>query len=166
MKNIFLVCLILALSACGWQLRGTSSSQTPELSPAYALIQLENMDDQELKNEIRLALAQSGMTIMRDAPAQIHIDSFSITPTLSLVDNKGIAAEYILDGELKASISHDHYQKQTISVVATERYTENTDRVMASDLEQQSKYQQIKRIAALRLVERISKLKPVQELQR
>lgn len=160
MKPSLLVLLFLTLSACGWQLRGEGSTKQNQLSPAYALIEVGDLDDLVLKNEVRLALAQSGITIMRDAPALLQIQKLNLTSVISMFDNRGVASEYETTGEISAVVSHDSYAKQTLTTSVTKRYQYDADQEMASDKERQELQKQIKRLLAQRLIDLIIKLEP------
>lgn len=90
MRRLILVVLVLALTACGFQLRGQYS-----LPPLLTPIAVSSSQVTLLRN-LRAGIIRMGGVVSADAPLQIRIISERINRQTSTIDTRAKAAEYTL----------------------------------------------------------------------
>lgn len=100
MRLVWLSLLTLALSACGFHLRG-QFTLPPLLQPVAVVSTVPTLEDR-----VSAGIQRMGVTVSADAPMQVHITRETVTRQTSTVDRLAKAAEYTLFYELNFQLKY------------------------------------------------------------
>lgn len=100
MRLVWLSLLTLALSACGFHLRG-QFTLPPLLQPIAVVSTVPTLEDR-----VSAGIQRMGVTVSADAPMQVHITRETVTRQTSTVDRLAKAAEYTLFYELNFQLKY------------------------------------------------------------
>ena len=100
MRQVWLSLLTLALSACGFHLRG-QFTLPPLLQPVAVVSTVPTLEDR-----VSAGIQRMGVTVSADAPMQVHITRETVTRQTSTVDRLAKAAEYTLFYELNFQLKY------------------------------------------------------------
>lgn len=100
MRLVWLSLLTLALSACGFHLRG-QFTLPPLLQPVAVVSTVPTLEDR-----VSADIQRMGVTVSADAPMQVHITRETVTRQTSTVDRLAKAAEYTLFYELNFQLKY------------------------------------------------------------
>jgi len=100
MRLVWLSLLSIALSACGFHLRG-EFTVPPLLQPIAVVSTVPTLEDR-----VTAGIERMGVVVSPDAPMQIHITREIITRQTSTVDRLAKAAEYTLFYELNFQLMY------------------------------------------------------------
>lgn len=164
-KLILLLLLCMPLS-CGFHLRG-SIDLPPGVTPLY--VDLYSVDN-DLSRELRLLLSQTANNKLantkEEAVAELKIISAKSQRRVIAVDNRGRVRQYELDYRVKYSVVG-----KTTSATGVESAYEKTrdvrlkrdlsfdpDSVLAIDHEQEKLYEDMRKDAALRILQQLKSM--------
>ena len=100
MRLVWLCLLTVALSACGFHLRG-QFTLPPLLQPVAVVSTVPTLEDR-----VSAGIQRMGGVISADAPMQVHITRETVTRQTSTVDRLAKAAEYTLFYELNFQLRY------------------------------------------------------------
>lgn len=100
MRLVWLSLLSIALSACGFHLRG-QYTLPPLLQPVAVVSTVPTLQDR-----VSAGIQRMGVTVAADAPIQVHITRELVTRQTGTVDRLARAAEYTLLYELNFQLKY------------------------------------------------------------
>ena len=100
MRLVWLSLLTIALSACGFHLRG-QFTLPPLLQPVAVVSTVPTLEDR-----VSAGIQRMGGVVSADAPMQVHITRETVTRQTSTVDRLAKAAEYTLFYELNFQLKY------------------------------------------------------------
>ncbi len=100
MRLVWLGLLSIALSACGFHLRG-QFTLPPLLQPVAVVSTVPTLEDR-----VSAGIQRMGGIVSADAPMQVHITRETVTRQTSTVDRLAKAAEYTLFYELNFQLKY------------------------------------------------------------
>ncbi|MFT6189373.1 MAG: LPS-assembly lipoprotein [Oleispira sp.] len=155
MKQLLIALVILATTACGWQLRGMT-----QLPASVRVMTLESQANNRFTQRLKQQLVFNGVVFPTDSSANVRLilAPVSIERLTLSVNSLGQAAEYELNAELKVRLVQLEEGTDTEWSLSGRRvFSNDINSVIATQSEETTQRQELENDLIRKLMNRLEK---------
>ena len=155
MKQLLIALVILATTACGWQLRGMT-----QLPASVRVMTLESQANNRFTQRLKQQLVFNGVVFPTDPSANVRLilSPISIKRLTLSVNSLGQAAEYELNAELKVRLVQLEEGTDTEWSISGRRvFSNDINSVIATQSEEKTQRQELENDLIRKLMNRLEK---------
>ncbi len=155
MKQLLIALVILATTACGWQLRGMT-----QLPASVRVMTLESQANNRFTQRLKQQLVFNGVVFPTDSSANVRLvlAPISIKRLTLSVNSLGQAAEYELNAELKVRLVQLEEGTDTEWSISGRRiFSNDINSVIATQSEEKTQRQELENDLIRKLMNRLEK---------
>jgi len=155
MKQLLIALVILATTACGWQLRGMT-----QLPASVRVMTLESQANNRFTQRLKQQLVFNGVVFPTDSSANVRLvlAPISIKRLTLSVNSLGQAAEYELNAELKVRLVQLAEGTDTEWSISGRRiFSNDINSVIATQSEEKTQRQELENDLIRKLMNRLEK---------
>lgn len=155
MKQLLIALVILATTACGWQLRGMT-----QLPASVRVMTLESQANNRFTQRLKQQLVFNGVVFPTDSSADVRLilSPISIKRLTLSVNSLGQAAEYELNAELKVRLVQLEEGTDTEWSLSGRRvFSNDINSVIATQSEEKTQRQELENDLIRKLMNRLEK---------
>ena len=155
MKQLLIALVILATTACGWQLRGMT-----QLPASVRVMTLESQANNRFTQRLKQQLVFNGVVFPTDSSADVRLilSPISIKRLTLSVNSLGQAAEYELNAELKVRLVQLEEGTDTEWSLSGRRvFSNDINSVIATQSEETTQRQELENDLIRKLMNRLEK---------
>jgi LPS-assembly lipoprotein len=155
MKQLLIALVILATTACGWQLRGMT-----QLPASVRVMTLESQANNRFTQRLKQQLVFNGVVFPTDSSANVRLilAPISIERLTLSVNSLGQAAEYELNAELKVRLVQLEEGTDTEWSISGRRvFSNDINSVIATQSEEKTQRQELENDLIRKLMNRLEK---------